>query len=88
LEKLDFKNFKRYLGKSFGHILKANDMKHHISQLQPDLIILNAPYREMKTWGFLDGKIHSKIAVFSSHFWVLLKSSDQAGCDLNDATYH
>jgi hypothetical protein len=30
LEKLDFKNDKRCLGKIFGHILKAHDVKHHI----------------------------------------------------------
>jgi hypothetical protein len=48
-EKLEFKNDKRYLGKIFGHILKANDVKHHISQIQPDLMILKAPKREMKT---------------------------------------
>jgi hypothetical protein len=41
LEKLDFKIVERYLllGKSFGHTLKANDVKHHISQTQPDLMI-------------------------------------------------
>jgi hypothetical protein len=49
LEKLDFKTVKRYLGKSFGHILKANDVKHHIRQIQPDLMILKSPKREMKT---------------------------------------
>jgi hypothetical protein len=49
LENLDFKIFKRYLGKSFGHILKANDVKHHISQMQPDWMTLKAPKREMKT---------------------------------------
>jgi hypothetical protein len=43
LEKIDFKIIKRYLGKSFGHILKANDVKHHIIQMQPDLMILMAP---------------------------------------------
>jgi hypothetical protein len=66
LEKLDFKNVKRYLGKSFGHILKAYDVKHHISQMQPDLIILKAPKREMKILVFLNGKIHGKNAMFSS----------------------
>jgi hypothetical protein len=49
LEKLDFKIVKRNIGKSFGHILKANDVKHHISQMQPDLMILKAPKRKMKT---------------------------------------
>jgi hypothetical protein len=48
LEKLNFKNVKRRLSKLFGHILKANDGKHHITQMQPDLIILKAPKREMK----------------------------------------
>jgi hypothetical protein len=48
LEKLDFKNDKRYLGKIFGHILKAYDVKHHVSQIQPDLMILKEPKREMK----------------------------------------
>jgi hypothetical protein len=43
LEKLDFKIVKRYLGKIFGQILKANDVKHHISQMQPDLIIFKVP---------------------------------------------
>jgi hypothetical protein len=49
LEKLDFKNDKRYLGQIFGHILKDYDVKHHIGQIQPDLVILKAPKREMKT---------------------------------------
>jgi hypothetical protein len=49
LENLDFKNVKRYLGKVFRHILKANDMEHFISQIQPDWIILKAQKREMKT---------------------------------------
>jgi hypothetical protein len=49
LEKLDSKNDKRYSGKFFGHILKTHDVKHHISQIQPDLMILKAPKREMKT---------------------------------------
>jgi hypothetical protein len=48
LEKLYFKIVKRHLGKSFGHILNANDVKHHISQMQSDLTILKAPKREMK----------------------------------------
>jgi hypothetical protein len=39
LGKIDFKNVKRYFGKMFGNILKANDVKHHISQMQPDLMI-------------------------------------------------
>jgi hypothetical protein len=43
LKKLDFKIVKRYSGKSFGHILKANEMKHLICQMQPDLMILKAP---------------------------------------------
>jgi hypothetical protein len=43
LEKLDLKNVKRYLGQIFGHILKAYDVKHHISRIQPDLMILKAP---------------------------------------------
>jgi hypothetical protein len=30
-------------------IMKANDVKHHISQMQPDLMILKALKREMKT---------------------------------------
>jgi hypothetical protein len=47
--KLNFKIVKRYLGKSFVHNLKANDMKHLIRQIQPDLIIFKAPKREMKT---------------------------------------
>jgi hypothetical protein len=47
---LDFKIVKR---KSIGHILKANDVKHHISQIHPDLMILKASKREMKTWVFL-----------------------------------
>jgi hypothetical protein len=54
LEKLDFKIVKRYFGVSFGQILKANDVKHHIIQMQPDLMILKASKREMKhgvfTW--------------------------------------
>jgi hypothetical protein len=43
LKKLDFTIVKRYLGKIFGHILKANDVKYHISQIQPNLMILKAP---------------------------------------------
>jgi hypothetical protein len=34
---------------NFGHILKANEVKHHISQMQPDLMILRAPKRDVKT---------------------------------------
>jgi hypothetical protein len=49
LEKLDFKNVERYLGLIFGLILKANDMEHHISQMQPDLMILKASKRYLKT---------------------------------------
>jgi hypothetical protein len=52
LEKLDFKDVKRYLWKIFGHILKANNVKHHVSQMQPDLMILKAPKCEKKTLGF------------------------------------
>jgi hypothetical protein len=52
LEKLDFKNVKRYLGKIVGHILKANDMEHLISQIQSDLIFLKALKCEMKTSPF------------------------------------
>jgi hypothetical protein len=43
LEKQDFKKVKWYFSKSFGHILKADDVKHHISQMQPDLMILKTP---------------------------------------------
>jgi hypothetical protein len=64
LKKLDFNHFKRYFGKSFGHILKAKGVKHHISQIQPDLMILSAPKQEMKSWVFLNGKIHGKKVVF------------------------
>jgi hypothetical protein len=39
LEKLDFKNIKRHFGEIFRHILKANDMKHHISQIQLDCMV-------------------------------------------------
>jgi hypothetical protein len=49
LEKLDFKIVKQYLGKIFEHNLKANDMEHPICQIQPDLMILKAPKREIKT---------------------------------------
>jgi hypothetical protein len=49
LEKLDVKIVKRYFGWIFGHILKVNDMEHHISQIQPDLMILKASKRDMKT---------------------------------------
>jgi hypothetical protein len=34
---------------NFGYILRANDMKHLIGQIQPDLMILKAPNRVMKT---------------------------------------
>jgi hypothetical protein len=40
LKKLDFKNFKRHLGKFFGHTLRAYDVKH----LKSDLV-----KREIKT---------------------------------------
>jgi hypothetical protein len=43
LEKLDFKIVKQYLGKIFGHSLKAYHVKHLICQMQPDLMILKAP---------------------------------------------
>jgi hypothetical protein len=36
----------------FGHNLKANDVKHHIRQIQPDSMILIVPKRDMKTWVF------------------------------------
>jgi hypothetical protein len=49
LEKLDSKIVKQYLGKSFLHILKAYDVKHRISQMQPDLMVLKAPKCEVKT---------------------------------------
>jgi hypothetical protein len=39
---------------NFGHILKANDMKHHINQTH--FIILKAVKREMKTRVFLNSK--------------------------------
>jgi hypothetical protein len=46
--------------------MKANDVKHHISQRQPNLMILKEPERELKTWGVLDSKIHVVKAMFSS----------------------
>jgi hypothetical protein len=49
-DQLDFKNVKQYQGKIFEYILKANDLKHQISQIQPDLMILKAPKRDIKTW--------------------------------------
>jgi hypothetical protein len=64
LEKLDFKNIKRCLGKIFGRILKAYDVKHHMSQSQTDWMILKAPKREMKTPLFYHFK---KPNVFISH---------------------
>jgi hypothetical protein len=76
LEKLDFKIVKRYLGKRFRHILKAYDLKHHISQIQPDCMILKAPKREMKTRVFLNGKIRGRKVVFSFRILVPLKSSN------------
>jgi hypothetical protein len=66
LEKLEFKNVKRYLGKKLGHILKANDVKHHIRQRKPDLLILKALKQEMKSCGVLNGKIQGIKVVFSS----------------------
>jgi hypothetical protein len=54
-------------------MLKANDVKYHISQMQPDLMILKAPKREVKIWGFLNGKILGKEAVFPSRVLVPLK---------------
>jgi hypothetical protein len=54
--KLDFKIVKRYLSKSFRQILKANDVKHYISQMQPDLTILKSSKREMKISVSLNGK--------------------------------
>jgi hypothetical protein len=46
LEKLDLKKVKRYLGKTFGHIQKANDEKYSLSPMQPDLMKLKAPKQE------------------------------------------
>jgi hypothetical protein len=66
LEKLNFKIVKRYLGKSFGQILKANDVKHQISPIQPDLLILKATKGEMKILVFLNGKLHGKKSVILS----------------------
>jgi methionine salvage enolase-phosphatase E1 len=72
LEKLDFKIVKRYLGKSFEHILKANDLNHHINQKRPDLMILKAPKRDMNTWVYLNGKIHGeKLFFFISRLGAL-----------------
>jgi hypothetical protein len=65
LEKLDFQNEIQYLSKNFGHILKANDIKHHISQIQPYLTILMAPKREMKTKLFLPSILPFKHPMFS-----------------------
>jgi hypothetical protein len=48
LEKLAFKNLKQHLGKVFGHILKANDVEHHITQIPLDLMLLMAPKQDMK----------------------------------------
>jgi hypothetical protein len=42
--------------------------------MQPDLIILKAPNREMKTWGVLNGNIHGIKAVFSSRAIRSIKS--------------
>jgi hypothetical protein len=39
---LNFQNVKRYLGKTLGHIVKANDVKYHESPMKPDLMILKA----------------------------------------------
>jgi hypothetical protein len=55
------------------HILKANDVKHHQSQMQLDLTILKAPKREMKILVLQNGKILGKKAVFLSRVQVPLK---------------
>jgi hypothetical protein len=65
-KKLDLKIVEQYLVKSFGHILKANDVKHHISQIQPDLMILKAPKREMKYGFSLTANYMVKNRVFMS----------------------
>jgi hypothetical protein len=52
LKKHDFKIVRRYLSIIFGHILLDDDVKHLICQMKHDLMILKAPKREMKTWGF------------------------------------
>jgi hypothetical protein len=63
-------------------------MKHRISQIQPDCMILKAPKREMKTRVLLNGKLRGKKVVFSFRILVPLKSSNRAGSDLYDASYH
>jgi hypothetical protein len=48
-----------------GHILKAYDMKHYISQIQLDCMILKAPEREMKPVLFTRVFYHIEKPVFS-----------------------
>jgi hypothetical protein len=43
-------------------------MKHHKIQIQPNLLILNAPKREMKTRDSPNIKIHGKKQFFIPHF--------------------
>jgi hypothetical protein len=50
-----FKTVIRQLGKNFGHILKAIDVKHHKIQKQPDLMILEAPTQRNENKGFFKG---------------------------------
>jgi hypothetical protein len=40
------------LAKYSDIILKANDVKHHLTHMQPDLMIIKPPKAEMKTYFF------------------------------------
>jgi hypothetical protein len=61
-------------------------MEHHISQIQPDWMILKPPKREMKTPLFYHVVFYYlKNPMFSFLVKVPLKSSNQAEFDLCDA---
>jgi hypothetical protein len=62
-------------------------MKHHIRQMQPDLMILKALKREMKTRVFPNND-NGKKAAFSSLILVPFKSCNKASSDLYDASHH
>jgi hypothetical protein len=63
-------------------------MEHHVSQIQPDFMIFNAPKCEMKTPFFTMYFYLLKTPMFSFLIQVPLKSSNQAASDLCDASYH
>jgi hypothetical protein len=64
-EKLDFKILNDTLAEVLDIFWKILMCKHHLSQIQPDLTILKAPKREIKTPLFYRVFYHLKNPIFS-----------------------